>query len=194
MMRPFKVLGIQQIAIGGADKHRLAKLWVEMLGLEVTGTFRSDRENVDDVVGIARIGGEAIPVLGDGRRGAAGLGVDDHEAVPGESGEGVPGDPEAELEAGALERVGIGVDQLLLGRGHGDGGHAVEAPEAVEGEVGHAGGGPRPLGGRRRPPDHQQQGRDGGPDEPLHGQAFRVQVSSWLTVISAVNMAELSAQ
>lgn len=46
--RPFKVLGIQQIAIGGTDKARLQKLWVEMLGLEVTGNFRSERENVDE--------------------------------------------------------------------------------------------------------------------------------------------------
>ncbi len=46
--RPFKVVGIQQIAIGAADKSRLRKLWVEMLGLEVTGTFRSERENVDE--------------------------------------------------------------------------------------------------------------------------------------------------
>ncbi len=46
--RPFKVLGIQQIAIGGADKKRLQKLWVDMFGLEVTGTFRSERENVDE--------------------------------------------------------------------------------------------------------------------------------------------------
>lgn len=48
MSRPFKVLGVQQIAIGGPDKQRLAKLWVEMFGLEVTGTFRSERENVDE--------------------------------------------------------------------------------------------------------------------------------------------------
>ncbi|MCM2309409.1 MAG: VOC family protein [Sulfuritalea sp.] len=46
--RPFKVLGIQQIAIGGASKQRLKKLWVEMLGLEVTGNFVSERENVDE--------------------------------------------------------------------------------------------------------------------------------------------------
>lgn len=46
--RPFKVLGIQQIAIGGTDKNRLQKLWVDMLGLEVTGSFRSERENVDE--------------------------------------------------------------------------------------------------------------------------------------------------
>ncbi|MCE1249478.1 MAG: VOC family protein [Comamonadaceae bacterium] len=46
--RPFKVLGIQQVAIGGADKARMKKLWVEMLGLEQTDTFRSERENVDE--------------------------------------------------------------------------------------------------------------------------------------------------
>jgi len=46
--RPFTVLGVQQIAIGGPDKLRLQKLWVEMLGLEVTGTFKSERENVDE--------------------------------------------------------------------------------------------------------------------------------------------------
>ena len=48
MTRPFKVLGIQQIAIGGPDKLRLQKLWVDLFGLEVTGTFRSERENVDE--------------------------------------------------------------------------------------------------------------------------------------------------
>ncbi len=46
--RPFKVLGIQQIAIGGTDKTKLRTLWVDMLGLEVTGNFRSERENVDE--------------------------------------------------------------------------------------------------------------------------------------------------
>jgi lactoylglutathione lyase len=46
--RPFKVLGIQQVAIGGPDKQRLQKLWVDLFGLEVTGTFRSERENVDE--------------------------------------------------------------------------------------------------------------------------------------------------
>lgn len=46
--RPFRVLGIQQIAIGGKDKQRLRRLWVEELGLEVTGRFVSERENVDE--------------------------------------------------------------------------------------------------------------------------------------------------
>jgi lactoylglutathione lyase len=41
-------LGIQQIAIGGPDKSRLRELWVDKLGLAVTGTFKSERENVDE--------------------------------------------------------------------------------------------------------------------------------------------------
>ena len=46
--RPFSVLGIQQIAIGGADKAKLRTLWVDKLGLEVTSSFQSVRENVDE--------------------------------------------------------------------------------------------------------------------------------------------------
>ena len=48
MTKPFKILGIQQVAIGGPDKTKLQKLWVDMFGLEVTGTFKSERENVDE--------------------------------------------------------------------------------------------------------------------------------------------------
>ena len=48
MSRPFQVLGIQQIAIGATDKKALQKLWVDLFGLEVTGTFKSERENVDE--------------------------------------------------------------------------------------------------------------------------------------------------
>ena len=48
MTRPFKVLGIQQIAIGGLDKQRLGRLWIDMLGLQLAGNFRSERENVDE--------------------------------------------------------------------------------------------------------------------------------------------------
>ena len=46
--RPFRVLGLQPIAIGGPDKMRLRKLWVDMFGLGLTGNFRSERENVDE--------------------------------------------------------------------------------------------------------------------------------------------------
>ena len=48
MTRPFKVLGIQQVAIGGTDKSRMKRLWVDMLGLTQTGQFQSERENVDE--------------------------------------------------------------------------------------------------------------------------------------------------
>ena len=48
IQRPFKVLGIQQIAIGGLSKDRLKTLWVDMFGLSVTGNFRSEKENVDE--------------------------------------------------------------------------------------------------------------------------------------------------
>ena len=60
--RPFKILGIQQIAIGGADKKRLQKLWVEMLGLEVKSTFVSERENVDEDICSIGSGPHAVEV------------------------------------------------------------------------------------------------------------------------------------
>lgn len=53
-MRPFKVLGIQQVAIGNESKSRLEKLWVDLMGLEKTGSFTSELENVDE--DILRIG------------------------------------------------------------------------------------------------------------------------------------------
>ncbi len=46
--RPFRILGIQQIAIGGASKERLRHLWVDLLGLTLSGNFVSARENVDE--------------------------------------------------------------------------------------------------------------------------------------------------
>ncbi|AVS62469.1 VOC family protein [Paracidovorax avenae] len=60
--RPFKVLGIQQIAIGGTDKQRLKTLWVDMLGLQQTGTFRSERENVDEDILSMGQGAHAVEV------------------------------------------------------------------------------------------------------------------------------------
>jgi lactoylglutathione lyase len=46
--RPFKVLGLQQIAIGATDKSTLRHLWVDLFGLIVSGHFQSERENVDE--------------------------------------------------------------------------------------------------------------------------------------------------
>ncbi len=52
--RPFRILGIQQIAIGGTDKSKLANLWVDLFGLEKTSSYQSEKENVDE--DILRIG------------------------------------------------------------------------------------------------------------------------------------------
>lgn len=56
MERPFRILGLQQIALGASDKSNLAKLWIELFGLQLVGEYKSEKENVD----------EDIAVLGDG--------------------------------------------------------------------------------------------------------------------------------
>jgi lactoylglutathione lyase len=48
--RPFKILGIQQVAIGGLDKHALRGLWIDLLGLEASTHYRNVDENVDEDV------------------------------------------------------------------------------------------------------------------------------------------------
>ncbi|MFN3603149.1 MAG: VOC family protein [Leptonema sp. (in: bacteria)] len=48
MERPFKILGLQQVAIGGLDKEKLRKFWVDLLGLEKLSSFKSEKENVDE--------------------------------------------------------------------------------------------------------------------------------------------------
>jgi len=58
--RPFRVLGVQQIAVGGTDKSALRRFWVDLLGAEPVGTFQSERENVDEDItalghGVARV-------------------------------------------------------------------------------------------------------------------------------------------
>jgi lactoylglutathione lyase len=91
MKRPFRVLGLQQIAVGGSDKERLRKVWVDLLGLAVTGTYRNERENVD----------EDIAVLG---KGAARVEVDLMQPV----------DPNKRpaVHDPALNHVGLWIDDL----------------------------------------------------------------------------------
>ena len=62
IQKPFRILGLQQIAIGGPDKARLKRLWVDMLGLTVTGTFVSERENVDEDICALGQGPTAVEV------------------------------------------------------------------------------------------------------------------------------------
>jgi lactoylglutathione lyase len=60
--RPFQVLGLQQIAIGGPDKKHLRALWVDLLGLPVIGHFVSERENVDEEICALGHGPHAVEV------------------------------------------------------------------------------------------------------------------------------------
>ena len=61
-MRPFRVLGIQQIAVGAENKAQLRTLWVDLLGLQVTGSFVSERENVDEDICTLGRGAHAVEV------------------------------------------------------------------------------------------------------------------------------------
>jgi len=54
--RPFRILGLQQIAVGALEKQALRRLWVDTLGLALTGNFRSERENVDEDIAVAGAG------------------------------------------------------------------------------------------------------------------------------------------
>src|SRR5690606_17400680 len=89
--RPFKVLSIQQIAVGAPDKSALRKLWVDTLGLTVAGNFRSERENVDE--DIATLGAGPFKVEVDLMQ---------------------PIDPEKKprVDSPALNHVGLWVDDL----------------------------------------------------------------------------------
>jgi lactoylglutathione lyase len=88
--RPFRLLGVQQIAIGGPSKAALRRLWVDLFGLPVTGTFRSERENVDeDILALAGveidlmepIDPEVSPKVHEPRLNHIGLWVDDLPAA-----------------------------------------------------------------------------------------------------------------
>ncbi len=58
--RPFRVLGIQQIAIGGLDRAPLVHLWCDLLGLAQHGTYQSAAENV--IEDILLVGPAAAPI------------------------------------------------------------------------------------------------------------------------------------
>ena len=48
--RPFRILGVQQIAIGALDNQPLLEFWSGVLGLAVRGQFESERENVREFI------------------------------------------------------------------------------------------------------------------------------------------------
>jgi lactoylglutathione lyase len=62
MDRPFRILGLQQIAVGATDKERLKRLWVDLLGLSVVGNCRLERENVDEDIAVVGKGAAKVEV------------------------------------------------------------------------------------------------------------------------------------
>ncbi len=60
--RPFSILGLQQIAVGGLDKAALRRFWIDTLGLTPTGTYRSEKENVDEDIAVTGVGAFKVEV------------------------------------------------------------------------------------------------------------------------------------
>lgn len=58
--RPFRVLGVQQIAIGGLDREKLRHFWCDLLGVEARGSYQSAAENV--IEDILQLGPRSAPV------------------------------------------------------------------------------------------------------------------------------------
>ena len=54
--RPFRILGLQQIAVGAPEKDPLRHLWVDLFGLRPKGSFRSEGENVDEDITVMGAG------------------------------------------------------------------------------------------------------------------------------------------
>jgi lactoylglutathione lyase len=58
--RPFRILGVQQLAIGGLDRARLRYFWCDLLGVEQLGSYQSAAENV--IEDILRVGPASAPI------------------------------------------------------------------------------------------------------------------------------------
>jgi lactoylglutathione lyase len=51
--RPFRILGVQQIAIGALDRALLRHLWCDLLGVRQVGSYQSTAENVvEDILSV----------------------------------------------------------------------------------------------------------------------------------------------
>ena len=89
--RPFRILGVQQIAVGALEKAALRRLWIELLGLRRVGEYRSESENVDEDIAVA---------------GAGPLGVEVDLMQP------LDADKSPRVHQPALNHVGLWVDDL----------------------------------------------------------------------------------
>ena len=90
-IRPFNVLGLQQVAIGAKNKQGLLNLWCEIFGFEPHNTYRSEAENVN----------EDILVLGKG-----------HSAVELDLMESIDPEKKPKVFEPALNHIGLWVDDI----------------------------------------------------------------------------------
>jgi len=60
--RPFRVLGLQQVALGSRSHDPLRELWQDILGVPVTGRYRSEKENVDELILTLGTGENAVEI------------------------------------------------------------------------------------------------------------------------------------
>jgi lactoylglutathione lyase len=60
--RPFKILGLQQIAVGGLNLESLRGLWVDTLGVDKIGEFESASENVREDILQVGTGPHAVEI------------------------------------------------------------------------------------------------------------------------------------
>uniref|UniRef100_A0A7S4DYX4 VOC domain-containing protein n=1 Tax=Lotharella globosa TaxID=91324 RepID=A0A7S4DYX4_9EUKA len=95
--RPFRVLGLQQVAIGSLNKSELSKLWGDVLGVPKIGDYKSEKENVF----------EDILLLG---KGTMAVELDLMEPI----------DPEKrpKVHVPALNHIGIWIDDLKAAVDH----------------------------------------------------------------------------
>ena len=61
--RPFRVLAIQQVAVGGLDKAALRRFWVDLLGIAPVHSCRNEAENVDEDILRLGAGPETVTAL-----------------------------------------------------------------------------------------------------------------------------------
>ena len=62
MQRPFRILGLQQIAVGATDKQGLRRLWIDILGLTLVGNYKNEKENVDEDIAVLGSGPSRVEV------------------------------------------------------------------------------------------------------------------------------------
>ncbi len=60
--RPFNVLGVQQVAIGGIDKNKVSAFWVDIMGLRYGHSYKSEKENVDEDICETGVGAFTVEV------------------------------------------------------------------------------------------------------------------------------------